>query len=84
MGFGDGKVENSFDALFDLDRDGVLDPVEQGIQFDYIMECMEEEEALSEDDDEDYFEDEDEFLDEDELEDEFDFDNFDSFDDGDD
>ena len=34
--FGDRKIENSFDALFDLNRDGVLDPLEQGYQLDVI------------------------------------------------
>lgn len=34
--FGDREIENSFDALFDLNRDGVLDPLEQGYQLDVI------------------------------------------------
>ncbi len=36
MGFLDRSVENSFNRLFDLNRDGVLDPVEQAVQLDYI------------------------------------------------
>lgn len=34
--FGDREIENSFDALFDLNRDGVLNPLEQGYQLDVI------------------------------------------------
>lgn len=66
MGFFDRDVENSFDSLFDLNRDGVLDAVEQGFQLDFLMKDMESD---SSDDDED--EDDlnlDPFLDRDELE----------------
>ena len=37
MGFGDREVENSFDSLFDMNWDGILDPVEQGFQLDFIQ-----------------------------------------------
>lgn len=33
MGFFDNDVRNGFDALFDFDRDGNLDPFEQGMEF---------------------------------------------------
>ena len=42
MGFWDRNVENSFDSLFDMNRDGVLDPVEQGFQPDFLARQMEE------------------------------------------
>ncbi len=34
--FGDRRIDNSFDAMFDLNRDGVLDPIEQGYQIDVL------------------------------------------------
>lgn len=30
MGFGNRDVDSSFDSLFDMNRDGVLDPAKQG------------------------------------------------------
>lgn len=36
MGFIDRKVTNSFDSMFDLNRDGSLNPIEQTMQFDFI------------------------------------------------
>lgn len=36
MGFFDRDVRNGFDAMFDWNRDGVLDPCEQGLQFNYL------------------------------------------------
>lgn len=36
MGFWDRDVENSFDRMFDLNRDGKLSPVEQGFQMEFI------------------------------------------------
>lgn len=36
MDFFDRDVDNSFDAMFDMDRDGVLDPIEQGFQLDFL------------------------------------------------
>ncbi len=41
MGFFDHEVESSFDRMFDLDRDGILDAGEQVLQMDYIMESVE-------------------------------------------
>ena len=65
MGFWDRNVENSFDSLFDMNRDGVLDPVEQGFQLDFITRQMEEDDHS--DDDEDELDlDELEYMDEDE------------------
>ena len=49
MGFWDRDVENSFDRMFDMNRDGVLDPAEQAFQLNFITGQMEEEER-SEDD----------------------------------
>ena len=42
MGFFDREVQSSFDELFDLNRDGVLDPAEQAYQMDFITRDMEE------------------------------------------
>lgn len=65
MGFWDRDVENSFDSLFDMNRDGVLDPVEQGFQLDFLARQMEEDDHS--DDDEDELDlDELEYMDEDE------------------
>ncbi len=65
MGFWDRNVENSFDSLFDMNRDGVLDPVEQGFQLDFLTRQMEEDDRS--DDDEDELDlDELEYMDEDE------------------
>lgn len=49
MGFWDRNVENSFDSLFDMNRDGVLDPVEQGFQLDFLTRQMEEDDKSDED-----------------------------------
>lgn len=35
MSFFDRPINNSFDSLFDINRDGILDIVEQGIQMDF-------------------------------------------------
>ena len=65
MGFWDRNVDNSFDSLFDMNRDGVLDPVEQGFQLDFLTRQMEEDDRS--DDDEDELDlDELEYMDEDE------------------
>lgn len=65
MGFWDRDVENSFDSLFDMNRDGVLDPVEQGFQLDFLTRQMEEENRSDEEEDELDLDDL-EFMDEDE------------------
>lgn len=36
MGFFDEEVNNSFDAMFDEDRDGILDPSEQAYRSTYL------------------------------------------------
>ena len=36
MGFLDRDVRNGFDHMFDLNRDGVLDTFEQGLQLEYL------------------------------------------------
>ena len=41
MGLFGYEVENSFDEMFDLNRDGFLDAGEQVLQMDYIMESVE-------------------------------------------
>lgn len=51
MGFWDREVENSFDSLFDTNRDGVLDPVEQGFQLDFLTRQIEEDRSIEEEDD---------------------------------
>ena len=65
MGFWDRDVENSFDSLFDMHRDGVLDLVEQGFQLDFLTRQMEEDDKTDEDEDELDLDDL-EFMDEDE------------------
>ena len=85
MGFFDREVRNSFDSLFDLNRDGALDPAEQAFQMDFITRDMEEQDDIDDEDELDL-----EDMDPDErreaLEeagydpDEFDFDDDDSFD----
>lgn len=65
MGFWDRNVQNSFDSLFDMNRGGVLDPVEQEFQLDFLTRQMEEDDHS--DDDEDELDlDELEYMDEDE------------------
>ena len=64
MGFWDRNVENSFDSLFDMNRDGVLDPAEQGFQLDFLARQMEEDDHPDNDDELDL--DELEYMDEDE------------------
>lgn len=49
MGFMDKEVKNSFDSMFDLNKDGWLDAVEQGLQLSYIDRMARE---MEEDDDE--------------------------------
>ena len=48
MGFMDKDVKNSFDSMFDLNKDGWLDAVEQGLQLSYIDRMARE---MEEDDD---------------------------------
>lgn len=58
MGFFNRDVRGSFDRMFDFDRDGSLDPIEQAMQF----ECLD---RTCRDDSEDSADDEyDEILDE--------------------
>lgn len=52
MGFWDREVENSFDSLFDMNRDGVLDAAEQAFQLDFLTREIEEQDSSSEEDDE--------------------------------
>lgn len=44
----DKEVKNSFDSMFDLNKDGWLDAVEQGLQLSYIDRMARE---MEEDDD---------------------------------
>jgi len=64
MGFWDREVRDSFDSLFDLNRDGMLDPAEQAFQLDFLTREMEGD--ASEELDEDLDLDDLEFMDEDE------------------
>lgn len=65
MGFRDKDVENSFDGLFDFNRDGVLDPLEQEAQYEFFSNGLEENGSSYEEDDEPDLDDL-EFMDEDE------------------
>ena len=65
MGFWDREVRDGFDAMFDFNRDGHLDPFEQAMQFDFIEEGMKSESGRDEEEDELFGSD----LDFDELED---------------
>lgn len=49
MGFMDVEVKTSFDKMFDLNKDGFLDPVEQGLMNSYINRLACE---MADDDDE--------------------------------
>ena len=64
MGFWHREVRDSFDSLFDLNRDGMLDPAEQAFQLDFLTREMEGE--TSEENDEDLDLDDLELMDEDE------------------
>lgn len=78
MGFFDRKVNDSFDAIFDLDRDGNLDIFEQLRKSEYLENELK---RNNEDEFEDEFEDElDDDL-EDESDDEFDDEADEEFDD---
>ena len=63
MGFWDRDVKNSFDSMFDMNRDGVLDLAEQGFQLDFLTRQMKKDDR-SDDDELDL--DELEYMDEDE------------------
>jgi len=54
MGFFDNPVRNSFDSLFDFNRDGVLDIGEQGAQLDFIMEDIEGKDDYDDEKSDDY------------------------------
>lgn len=49
MGFFDREVRSSFDRMFDLNRDGALDPAEQAFQMDFITRDMEEQDDTDDD-----------------------------------
>ena len=50
MDFFDREVDSSFDAMFDMNRDGVLDPIEQGFQLDFL----DKDSSFDDDDDDDF------------------------------
>ena len=62
MGFFDKDVKNGFDKMFDLNKDGVLDPGEQAMQFAFVDKISREEYSDEEEDELDR----DELFDEDE------------------
>ena len=64
MGFWDREVRDSFDNLFDFNRDGILDTAEQAFQLDFLTREMEGE--VFEENDEDLDLDDLELMDEDE------------------
>ena len=68
MGFWDDDVENGFDRMFDLDRDGKLNRMEKGMQLEFMSGEFEDE-----------FED-DEINLNDDMDDDFDDDSYDDFD----
>lgn len=47
----DRDVENSFDSFFDRNGDGVLDPIEQGFQLDFLERQMKEDDGIIENED---------------------------------
>ena len=49
----DREVENPFDSFFDLDSDGVLNPIEQGFELDFLERQMKEDELSYETDEDD-------------------------------
>ena len=68
MGLFDGRnVSNSFDRLFDLNRDGILDQKEQIFQMSYIGGLLESENSSGCDDVDDFGDDfdDDDFSDDD-------------------
>ena len=52
MEYSDRNVRNSFEAMLDLDRDGLLDTSEQAMQFDFFDRMSKEDSCDSEEDDE--------------------------------
>ena len=69
MDFWSRDVENSFDEMFDLNRDGRLDFAEQAYQQDFLIRDIEDRDSSDDEDDDDLDEldlDELEFMDEDE------------------
>ena len=42
----DRDVENAFDSFFDRNGDGVLDPIEQGFELDFLTRQLEEDERV--------------------------------------
>lgn len=65
MGFWDRDVENSFDRMFDYNRDGHLDMFEQAMQYEFLEEGMRNLASNVEDSDS-FDEDEFDYMDEDE------------------
>lgn len=51
MGFWDREVRDSFDEMFDYNRDGHLDSFEQAMQYDFFEESLKSD--SSDEDDED-------------------------------
>ena len=47
------EVQNPFDSFFDFDRDGVLNPIEQGFELDFLERQMKEDELSYETDEDD-------------------------------
>lgn len=59
MGFWDRDVNNSFDRMFDLNRDGKLNPVEQGMQFEFLDRLTNDSSGNDSDYDDDDYDDDD-------------------------
>lgn len=59
MAIFDREVRCGFDSIFDLDEDGVLDPIEQGMEYEFLERESEEDDYDDDDDDDDDFWDDD-------------------------
>ena len=50
MGLFDNDVEDSFDSLFDMDRDGKLDSSEENLKMEFIDDCLKSDSGSDDDD----------------------------------
>lgn len=55
MGFSDRDVRDSFDEMFDFNRDGHLDAFEQAMQFDFLEEGIRSTNGNDDEEDDDLF-----------------------------
>ena len=64
MGLWDKEVANPLDSLFDMNKDDILDPAEQALQFEYLTEQLKAQMPSYSDEDEEFDIDELELMDE--------------------